>query len=203
MRTTIVATSFPLALVLASSLAMAQEPAPPPPQLPPPPPPPALVVPDEGVERDGFVIGFALGGGNMVSDCDNCDAYEGAAFELHVGTMVAPSLALLFDLSSVTHPLEGGGSLSQVAGTGALQVWVLPRAWLRAGLGWGNLTETNDEGEMTMMSDRTGSAFLLGAGVELFQSRSFAIDAQARLVAVDYVDVSMTNFSAFLGFNWY
>ncbi len=60
--------------------------------------------PPNGVYRSGLVVGFAVGGGNMALNCDGCGSLGGLAAEFHIGGMVAPRLALEFDISTIVHP---------------------------------------------------------------------------------------------------
>jgi hypothetical protein len=206
MRTTLAAMVLvPLVLVVAPRLAQGQanpNSAVPPPGVPPP-PPPALIEPLDPVERDGLTFGFAVGGGSLVPDCDNCTALDGVAFAGYIGVAVLPRLSVVFDLSNVVHPRADGSTLAQTVAVGAVQLLVLPRTWLRAGVGYGNLMTTDDGGHMDMMSEQRGEALLLAAGFELLQSRTFTMDLQGRLVAVHYDHTGMTNVAAFLGFNWF
>lgn len=126
------------ALLLTSATAAVAQPAASPPPPPPgygyAPPPPSFGV----VRREGFLIGFSLGGGAFsLADCDDCESMDGVALDLHLGGMLTPRLALMFDGSGVAHSLEGGGSLVHVIDTVAAQYWVHPRVWLKGGLGFG------------------------------------------------------------------
>jgi hypothetical protein len=165
-----------------------------------------------GVYRSGLVVGFAVGGGSMALNCDSCDSLGGLAAEFHIGGMVAPRLALEFDVSTVVHPFsqnEGGGSLSSNFGAVALQYWVHRMWWIKAGLGVGDL-QTSDQSGYTVDQSKAGFGVLLAGGVELLQTYHFAMDLQLRLTAASFSDVTVdgnsavvSNVSLMLGFNWY
>src|SRR5436190_7129834 len=100
-------------LVVTPTIALAQPGA-----APPPPPPPggggyyAAPTAPVGIQRRGFVIGFSLGGGTMnCGDCPDDSALSGVALDLHLGGMLTPQLALMFDGWGVAHPFDGGGTL--------------------------------------------------------------------------------------------
>ena len=194
-------------VVLAAAAAYAQPgtyyPPPPPPgqygyYAPPPPPPPGPI-------RDGLVLGFGLGGGAI--SCEDCDDSLGAAGgEFHIGGMLTPQLALLFDASVLIHELENtnGATLSQVVNVGALQFWPTSRIWIKGGIGFGRMEVTDSEGYAVGRSE-VGGAVMVAAGIELYQNSAFALDVQGRFASVKYddFDQNITNGSILVGFNWY
>jgi hypothetical protein len=174
----------------------------------PPPPPPGYgpppahhAPPPPGIHRSGFIIGFSLGGGSMIPDCSECDSLNGPAFAIHLGGMVAPNLALMWDGSGVAkHDEYIDATLVNAVNTFAVQYWPTSMVWIKGGIGFGRLT-------LSSRSDRlesdTKPAVLAAAGVEVLQTRSFALDLSVRLVPVFYDDFTLTNASLNLGFNWY
>jgi hypothetical protein len=169
-----------------------------------PPPPYAPPLPDPpGIHRRGFIFGFSLGAGTMgCSDCGGSDTLGGLSLELHLGGMLTPRVALMFDGSGVVHTFEGGGSLTHVVDTVALQVWAADRLWLKGGLGIGQLTASESESSSTLRSE-TRAAAMLAIGVELFQGRSSALDLQLRGAATSFSDATVTNGSLLIGYSWY
>jgi hypothetical protein len=195
MKRTILAS---LALCI-SSVAAAQPGA----SAPPPPPPPGYYVqpaPIEGPQRSGFLIGFSLGGGTIT--CDDCDGLNGVALDIHLGGMLAPNLALMFDGMGVAHSLEEGGNLIHVVDTLAAQYWVTPQLWLKGGIGIGRLT-VNDENGEELLASETGGAAMVGLGYELTHGQHFALDVQLRGAVARYDDADIRMGSLSLGFNWY
>jgi hypothetical protein len=167
-----------------------------------------------GFSRSGFVIGFALGGGAMsAEDCPDCEDLNGGAGEIHLGGMLSPSAALLYDGSMVSYEPEGG-SLVLVHGIHTIAAqWFFDRVWVKAGLGFGKLTlqEKNNSGSTPLAESESGLAFLFAGGVELYQGETFALDLQVRVATVGYdakntddkATERITNTSFLLGFNWY
>lgn len=152
------------------------------------------------IQRSGFIIGFSLGGGSMVPDCDGCESLSGLALDFHLGGMLKPDLALMFDAYGVVHSEEGVSLINSVD-TVALQYWVAPQVWIKGGLGLGRLSVSEDGN--TIGESDSGLAVLLAGGVEVLQTQSFALDAQLRIGNVSYDGLGLTNASLNLGFNWY
>jgi hypothetical protein len=167
---------------------------------PQPPPPPT------GIERGGVVLGGSVGlGGIFLGDCEDCEGLEGLALQFHIGGMVGPTVALMFDGSTVIHPFEDGGALLSNVGLGAIRVWVTPQLWISGGLGLGVL-EFDDEYGYVDAHSETGLAGMVGAGVELLQTYNFALDLQLRATGarIDWGDgEGIYNVAVALGFNWY
>jgi hypothetical protein len=161
---------------------------------PPPPPPPRLY-------RQGLVFGLGIGLGAFSADnCgDACGA--GIAFEGHIGGMLTPQLALMFDAFPVIHTVNSDTTTTNTAYTVAAQVFLNDLVWLKGGVGFAHFTESSDAfGDLT----DTGTALLVGAGIEVYQAGPFAIDLQLRLEHSFYSTAKDMNEGAFLvGFNWY
>jgi len=154
--------------------------------------------------RSGLVIGGAIGVGGLTADqCgDVCGA--GLSLEGHIGGMINPQAALMFDAWTVIHQHSiGNGTTSDTLYTGALQFWVSPIFWLKGGIGIGNTTvASNTFG----FGDATAFAIMGAAGVELMQRGPFALDLQGRIghTFFDQADGGpMTNYAFMIGFNWY
>ncbi len=154
--------------------------------------------------RQGFLIGFALGGGSMnCQDCPDEDALKGLGLEFHIGGLLTPSLGLMFDGSGISHQFEDEASLVQAVSTIAVQFWVVPQFWLKVGFGRGQLSATGKQGEMIWESE-SGSAALFALGFEIIHSDTFGLDIQLRGATVEYDHYdTFTNGSLLLGANWY
>ena len=193
-----------------ASTAAAQYGAPPP---PPPPPPsggapgyyqqPVYAQPAPGIHRSGFLIGFSLGGGSF--NCDTCSddsALSGFGLDIHLGGMISPTVGVMFDGWGVAHPLEGGGNIVHVMDTAAVQAWISPQFWLKGGLGIGQLSISDDNGQRVAESE-TGFGGFAAAGFELYQGSTFALDIQGRIGSVKYDEVSVHMGALTVGLNWY
>jgi hypothetical protein len=165
---------------------------------PPPPPPP-------GVIRSGFIFGGSIGLGAInFTDCEGCDALGGLALQFHLGGMVGPNLALMFDGATVMHLLDDDSALYSNTGMAVLRGWLSRVFWLEGGLGFGQMQLGDAYG--LIAETRGGFGLLVGAGIEVLQSTSFTIDIQLRVTAAryDYGDgVGVANTSLNVGFNFY
>ena len=155
--------------------------------------------------RSGLVIGGGIGFGAL--SADQCGDLCGGALSLegHIGGMVDPRLAMMFDAWTTIHPIPGSdGQTTNTLYTGALQFWPMPMLWLKGGVGLGNTQiSSNSVGTLT---DATGFAILGAVGVEIVQSGWFALDLQGRLGHTFYAQADggpITNFAFMVGFNWY
>ena len=203
-----------------------QQPPPPPAyQQPPPPPayrpPPPIARPQRlgHYRRSGLAIGFGVGIGGMDSEndlfvcsgCDPNDAMVAGSFDFHVGGMINPRLALLFELWSTAGILDSFGDvyLLQTMAMFAAQFWVMPRLWLKGGIGVSHLSLNYDDGFVSDVADLdSGLGVMAAVGYEVMAARSFTMDLQLRLgggfydgLGGDGDTVSAATFG--LGFNWY
>src|SRR5688572_28023557 len=107
------------AVLLMAGVATAQPGQPPP---PPPPPggspyyaPPPVQAPPQG--RQGFLIGFGIGGGEIISsDCEDCESLAGFAFDFSIGGMLNPNLGIMYDAFGVIR-VEDGLALTNATNT--------------------------------------------------------------------------------------
>jgi hypothetical protein len=195
--TTVMRTFLIVALLLVPATAFAQ--------YAPPPPAPGYYqpsAPPPGIHRSGFIIGFSLGGGAMnCGACSSDSALSGVALDIHLGGMLTPTLALMFDGWGVAHPIDGG-TIVHVMDTVALQAWLSNEFWLKGGLGAGQLSVSDSNGN-TVARSETGFGAFGSAGLELFQGQHFAFDVQLRLGSVKYDSGSVHMGALVAGFNWY
>ncbi|HVZ86309.1 MAG TPA: hypothetical protein VHG72_05030 [Polyangia bacterium] len=192
-----------LVLLGSVSTAQAQYAAYPPSYYPPPPPPQP-----RGVYRSGLILGFAGGVGGL--SANNCGDECGVAFmfEGHIGGMISPRAALMFEVWGADHPWTdvSGDSLETINTfwTAALQYWVTNQVWVKGGLGLGVIhIEDNDTLDETTA---TGFALFGAVGIELVQSYNFALDLQLRAGNGFYGENQggdAQNYGLLLGVNWY
>jgi hypothetical protein len=146
------------------------------------------------VERSGFLIGFALGGGQLT--CDGCDSRTGPAVDIHLGSMMGEKAALMFDGSGINVSDEHDNTSTSVVDTFAIQYWVADRIWVKGGVGIGALTCDGCDTE-------TGLGFMGAAGVELLQKGKFALDVQGRFATAKYDEGRINQLTFMVGANWY
>jgi len=198
------------ALLLAAGTASAQ-----PGYGPPPPPPPGYgYYPPPPTERYGLTLGFGLNLGGMdtdsnLSSCRGCD-YDPAAvgLDFHIGGMINPMLAGLFELWFMGQSIDAGGTttLIQSMVMGAIQYWFTPQFWVKGGIGFAGLQIQYDDGYAYGEEDLgTGLALMGAAGFEILHSTQFAIDLQLRLGSGSYdgIDEQVNTAMFGIGFNWY
>ncbi|MEM9489920.1 MAG: outer membrane beta-barrel protein [Myxococcota bacterium] len=164
--------------------------------------------------RQGLTIGFGIGVGDI--DCTDCDAgLEAAGVEFHAGVMINPRMAVIGEIWAMSHSerddtFDAEITLTHLIATAGVQYWVLPRLWVKGGLGiaQGFLTvsvgniEASDESE-------AGLGLMAAVGYEVLTTRRFAMDAQLHLGTGLYgdtddgTDFEANNISVGLGFTWF
>jgi hypothetical protein len=160
-------------------------------------------------------VGFSLGLGYMhfnggsVSDGTATGMLEG-----HIGGMVNNRLGIMFELQAnfqqiAFDPTTGNNStMQQTLAMGAIQYWITPIFWLKGGVGFANLDIIDNNTGLASNVGNNGLGVLVGAGIELFSARRFALELQGRLTegVYHYSDGSNDNVTSGtigLGFNWY
>ena len=105
---------------------------------------------------------------------------RGLALEGHIGGMINPRAALMFDAWTVIHSIPNtDGETTNTIYAGAAQFWLSPIVWLKGGIGLGNTRiSSNSVGTIT---DATALALMGAAGVEIVHSGPFALDLQGRI----------------------
>jgi hypothetical protein len=194
-------------LTVLGSVSVAEAQGYPPPYYPPPPPPP------RGVYRAGLVFGFSGGvGGVGASNCGDACGVAGV-LEGHLGGMISPRAALMFEVWGADHPWSSNGNSFETINTfftGAVQYWVNDILWIKGGLGLAELRQTvNDDYNgiySSTVTDITGFALFGAAGIEVLQSYNFALDIQLRIGNGFYSQSDggdAQNYALMVGFNWY
>jgi hypothetical protein len=155
------------------------------------------------VYREGFLIGFSLGAGDLSPDpCRDCGL--GVGGDLHIGAMASREVAVMLEIAIVgrgdtTHGLLG------VAG----QWWPDPagRFWVKGGVGIGSL-DHGDDSFVGDPFDTRGNDYVYptvfgGGGVEVVRSGRFTIDVQLRGAATRQRGDWGNSVSVNVGLNWY
>ena len=157
----------------------------------------------------GFGIG--LGGmhddGSGITNCDNCSNAPALELDGHIGGMIGPRFALMFEgqLNARTvhsDVYNGDTTLSQSAAMIAGQFWVTPQLWVKGGLG---LTGLQADDTYVTYDYGTGVAVMGAVGFELMSARYFAVDLQGRIIEGTYNSGNdhVTAANVGVGFNWY
>jgi uncharacterized membrane protein len=136
--------------------------------------------------RDGVILSVGLGAGRLgcaTDDGDDCDgdgAVRAAGVIGEAGFMLAPSVALVGQISGAVHK-DDDFKLSQWVAAGVVRAWPAPRLWLEAGGGaartsvevMGDILDFEAESE-------TVPAVVAGLGAEVLSSDKFALDIALR-----------------------
>jgi hypothetical protein len=156
--------------------------------------------PSRGFYRSGLVIGFGLGVGDIsADDCGTCGGAGG--LEFHIGGMLTPRLAALFEVWGLGRPVDGGGTLTNSIATGALQLWLNDFFWLKGGIGVGTIRLSSSGGYN--IDDESAFGVSFAGGFEVMQAPGFALDLQLRFAHMSYAFNGANNLALMVGFNWY
>lgn len=151
----------------------------------------------EAVERQGFLIGFTVGGGKL--DCDGCESSGAGGFGFHLGGSLSKKVTLAAELFAVAHD-EDAYSFSDFQATALAQYWVIPRVWIGGGIGTGfNSVEIGN----TTMDGDSKLALVAAAGVEIYQGRRFVLDLRGRYGRTATEPTATNHFVVMAGFTWY
>jgi hypothetical protein len=193
-----------MAIVGSASVAHAQYQAPPPGYYAPPPRYSYGYAPPPRVYRSGLVVGVGLGfGGINAHDCGDVCGGAGA-FELHIGGMIAPRVALVGDFwfQGRSIPNSDASAVHSLY-TLALQYWPADIVWIKGGIGGANMDVSSNIDGFTYGSEN-GPGLLGAVGVEFFQTGNFAFDGQFRLGHGFYSEGGDVNvWALMIGANWY
>ncbi len=197
-------------LTVLGSVSVAEAQGYPPPYYPPPPPPP----PPHGVYRSGIIYGFSAGLGAI--GFSNCSDMCGGAglLEAHLGGMINPRTALMFEVWGADHPWSDAAGNSRETFntfvTGAAQFWLNDILWIKGGMGLAYFHDTLSGyyyGYNTDVESFSGFGIFGAGGVEVLQSYNFALDIQGRIGSGFYSrfgnSFSAQNYALMVGFNWY
>ena len=192
----------------AQTLTPVPEPQQPPPVLTPvPEPPPGTyaqpgLVPGMGVERIGLTIGIGFGGGWIWPSNSLADDFGGFATEFHIGGMINPKLAVLFNTQSIYRWVGYDTTVWLGSEIFALQYWVHDRVYIRAGGGFAFLTAADNWNGFVIDAGLGGSVGA-GIGVELVQQRFMTVDFQVRYTGNFFEDINTQGVLMYVGVNWY
>jgi len=182
----------------------------------PPPPPPYAPAPAPGYapgayvaqqarptpDRNGFTIGFALGGGQLKLDNETVEADSSVGISLRAGVALSQRFLLQGTLEGTRAQARDGQALQlNFAGISAT-AYVHPRIYLSGGLGYAGL-EVLDADNEVIGSTEDSAALLLGAGFEVYQSSGFALSVELRGFAAEFGGETASGGNVLLGFQWF
>ena len=165
------------------------------------------------IEREGFVIGFGIGGGVIsISDSDQEIPFDegqgGGSFpNLKLGWMVNDRLAILGMYAGMGYEYEDKDR-SFDAFMPSVQYWVKDRWWVNAGAGLAMDFPAIYENNIKDEDWNFGGAVGFSTGYELVQKKNFALDLQTQL-QMGWANLDngknrdVVMLSIGIGFNWY
>jgi hypothetical protein len=156
------------------------------------------------IYREGFLIGFSLGAGDIGPDpCRDCGLGLGGDF--HVGAMASREVAVMLEIAVV-----GRGELTHGVLGVAAQWWPDPagRFWVKGGVGIGSLDRDDgsfldDSGPFDGNNNYVYPSLFGAGGVEVVRSDNFTIDVQLRGAATHQRRDWGHSASVNVGLNWY
>lgn len=164
------------------------------------------------------MYGGSLGLGGMKLDdqdvtCSGCNYSPiGVEIDGHIGGMLNERFGLMLELQGNAKTVSDNGdygtvTLSQGAAMIAGQYYVSPKLYLKAGIGAAHLSYDYEDYYGPAGSDPVddGGALLLGAGFEVYQTRDFAVNVQARIISAGYdgIQKSLTAGTINIGVDWF
>jgi hypothetical protein len=151
-------------------------------------------------EREGFVIGLAIGVANVDYRSYGRDVSDtGLATSLKVGYGFDNNVAVYYVRNASTTEAEGYTYMEGISGLGA--TWYIPGArgvYLLGGVGIGDLTLLYSDYDDDDTDQETGSAWLFGVG---YESRS-RHGIEFSLVNVDIDDINYKSTAAQLMYSY-
>jgi len=186
---------------------------------------PALAT--EPHERNGFLIGFGVGGGSAEATFSNdgdsvsSDRQGGGAGAFRIGFALRPDLTLALESSAWVHKETVVVLGEDVDATWSLSSTVVGLTWypqaggfyLRGGLGLGRVALELEEGGLNVTADDVGLGLLGGLGYEWRLTRKFALGPQLTAGFINLgeeetgdgttLDSSFNFVNLELAFNWY
>lgn len=158
-------------------------------------------------DRNGFMIGFGVGGGSL--GIEDGDEREGSGIgNFRVGYAVRPDLVLALETEGWTKSFDsvaGDVTWSFSVATAAL-TWYpgAQGAYLRGGIGVGVADAELDLGSITVSGNESGLGAAAAAGYEWRLTRKFALGPEAQFYWMDLEDLGSANlFGGSLNFDWY
>jgi hypothetical protein len=162
----------------------------------------------EDAGRRGLLIGVGLQAGHIRFQCQNdpnCgdNVNESGGLNISLAYMMTDKLAFSVDGWAMVHRSEFLTETVTVTHsmlTVGPQIWLVPRIWVRGGVGWARLSV--DFGDIQAQSESVLG--IMGAvGWEVLTSSKFALDVQVRAGTGFYDGVDAANAGLGLGFTWF
>lgn len=157
-------------------------------------------------DRNGFMIGFGVGGGG--ASLDGSDREGGATGNFRIGYALRPDVVLHYEGAAWTRTFdEPAGDVTWSFSTNAAALTYYPPQsglFVRGGIGFGTARVEVKTGNVKVSHDETGLGLLAAAGWEFRLTRKFALAPQLGFAYQTLDGLDNSNFvDVSLGFNWY
>jgi len=153
--------------------------------------------------RDGFFIGFGIGGGTF--GCCECGTREsGVAGHLKLGGTLSPQLLLGAESSAWTKE-EGGARLTHANLSALLQFYpaVTSGFFVRGGIGISTLEASASQGGLSVSARETGLGLSAGLGYDIRVGQNFSISPYGTFDWGNFDGGSANHFQLGLGVTWH
>ena len=151
------------------------------------PPPPPRQITDRPFTIGG---GIGFGGLRFTDAAGNHSTDSGFAYTARLGFGLCPGLILMWDLEGALIE-RNRTAISQTANLAALQLFITPRLFLKAGFGVARVVQDQ-------YASAWGGAAMAGIGYELIQGWNWSLDVEATVTGARYrVDGANENWT-----NW-
>lgn len=158
---------------------------------------------DRPQTREGFFIGFGLGGGSF--GCEGCgDRQSGAAAHIKLGGAIRPNVLLGVESIGWTKD-EGGARLSHVNVAAIVQFY--PAAengfFLKGGVGVSRLEASASGGGFSFSAGDNGLGLTAGLGYDIRLGTNFSLSPYGSFVWGDFEGGTANHVQFGLGVTWH
>jgi hypothetical protein len=153
--------------------------------------------------RDGFFIGFGLGGGSF--GCSGCgDRQSGVGGHLKLGTTLNPQLLLGVESSAWTKE-EGGARMTHANLSAMVQFYPAATSgfFVRGGLGFSRLEVSASEGGFSFSAGQTGPGLTAGLGYDIRVADNLSVSPYGGFGWGHFDGGSANSFQLGLGLTWH
>lgn len=161
-------------------------------------------------EREGFAIGFNVGGGGATAKPDGgVDSSGSGGFGgFRLGWALNNMFLLGFESAAWVGNADTGNAIDADLTLAAYKLnftwYPAAKGWfIRAGFGGGSAEISTNIGSSNVSVEETGSSFGIGAGHEWRLTRKFALGVAADFNTIDLDDGNYDIWGVTAQFNWY
>jgi hypothetical protein len=172
---------------------------------------PASAAAGERPAREGFYIGFAVGGGGLFGTIEDASLERGVrgaggAASLRVGTAATADLLWILQLDTTNYLVDVDGDLriNQASSiTLGGQYYLREAFWLKGGVGFAGFIRRDRDSQERTQPDLGGLSVMGSGGLDVFRKGRFVVDLEAAVTVGGYKEGGIATTAFMLGFNWY